>query len=124
MAKIICEFDSQDLADLSLGRLRRQCRGIDNIVIRQRTSHKREKQTEFYVPLFLNNMSYNAHFEADPLFPEYGAGATDMETANSVGDPEPYRIRSVVAEFDCPDSECEMVTGKLVSLGATQIKVR
>lgn len=113
---ITCEFESVDLAELSIGRLVKGTGGIRSVTMRRR--QQRPQQQYSVIPAVVPAIDNSAVYPmaADP----YGMFAVLKDPDRVL---EPELTRSVTAEFRCNRKNARSIAAQLTSLGATHIRI-
>ena len=107
-ARITCEFESIDLADLAVSRLHRLLDSSEIVQLHPRMLPK-------HVP-DLNRKK--------PFLPIFFPGTELLFFRSEKNDTtEPQRIRSITADIRCRRSLAREISGKLTSLGASHIRI-
>lgn len=115
-AYITCEFESVDLADLSIGRLVKETGGIRGITMRRRQINCPHPVPVLPAinPITDSSSAYLMAANPRSLFSAF----QEPETIS-----EPEQIRSVTAEIQCNRKNARSVAARLTSLGAAHIRI-
>lgn len=113
---ITCEFESVDLADLSIGRLIKETGGIRSVTMRRRQQHPQQQYPILPAVNPVTDSSPAYLMAANP----YGMFAALREPDQPL---EPEQTRSVTVEFRCNRKNARSIAAQLTSLGATHIRI-